>query len=79
MPRDAGHVLGLSITVSLQKRVDLVRAFVLEDRARGVHHAPASFQQGPQRVEQPGLDLGQTRDVVGTTQPARIRVTAHDA
>ena len=65
--------------IGVAKRVGLGLTLCAKDGTGGVEQAATGLEQGPKRVHQFSLRLGQGTDVVGPAQPAHVGVTAHDA
>ena len=53
----------LGISVVLNKRLDLRFALGLEDRTGAVKQSAPGFDQGPQRLQELGLNGGQLRHI----------------
>ena len=70
---------GTLVDMALQKSVDLLLAFGLEDRTGRVDQPAARLEQRPQSVKQLALDRDQRRHIVRSAQPTDVGVAPHDA
>jgi len=62
----------------LQKSIDLLLSFDPEHRTRGVKQTATRAKQGPQGVQELGLQRHQRMNVAGAAQPTGVGLAPHD-
>ena len=76
---ELAHVPSDAYLAAKNKRFDLIVIFLAKNRARRVQQFTISADELPKRVQDLTLTLGESRDVVGTSEPFDVGVPPHDA